>query len=59
MKPKNNKLTIYLRLHIMLIKALHNDKAGKNRRIMETVLTLIKADVEDSRSHNFPRDYNN
>lgn len=31
-KPKNNKLSIYLRLHIMLIKALHNDKAEERTK---------------------------
>jgi hypothetical protein len=36
-KPENNKLSIYLRLRIMLIKALHNDKAGARvNKVKET-----------------------
>lgn len=35
-KPENNKLSIYLRLHIMLIKVLHNDKAEEWTKWMKT-----------------------
>jgi hypothetical protein len=68
-KPENNKLSIYLRLHIMLIKALHNDKAGErtkrkkpqdNENCLNPNKTTLPIRVERyCWSHIFWKGYNN